>query len=275
MAKRKTKANATPLVVVEPEPFDAVPLAPEDANGNQPSALTSLADLRPDRKNANLGTDRGRAALAESVEACGLGRSIVVDKHGVVISGNKTLDAAKAQHADMELVPTTGTELVVVQRTDLDLIEDTRARRLAYYDNRVQELDINWSGAQLEADLLAGVEVGEAFFPEEFDRLVKTAPAPLPAPPEALDPGVDPLAPVAPAEPAAPAEPVEDPAVAAAQKAAEAGTEKPGTFLLTFNTLEQQLKWNAFMRRLREVYPGLPSSGARLAAHTAAHEVRQ
>ena len=56
-----------------------------------------------------------------------------------------------------------GTELVVVKRTDLDLERDPAARELAYADNRVAEVDLDWDVQQLEEDRAAGFNL-EPFF---------------------------------------------------------------------------------------------------------------
>ena len=44
-----------------------------------------------DSRNANKGTERGLALLDKSLRQYGAGRSILVDKNGRVIAGNKTL----------------------------------------------------------------------------------------------------------------------------------------------------------------------------------------
>lgn len=106
-------------------------------------------DLTQDPKNANLGTARGRAMLAKSLEIYGAGRSIVTDKHGTVLAGNKTAEAAARAGMPIRIVETTGAELVVVRRTDLDLDTDAAARELAYADNRVAEVDLQWDPARL------------------------------------------------------------------------------------------------------------------------------
>lgn len=214
-----------------------------------------MPDLKPDPKNANLGTERGRALLKESIETCGLGRGIVADKHGVIIGGNKTFEAAQAAGLGTEVVETGGQELVVVQRMDLDLITDVKARRLAYYDNRTQELDLSWSGPQIQADILAGVPLGEAFFPEELSVLASVDLKPEDA--VTLEATADPLA----AQP----EP---------EKPKNVTSGGPGSFVLTFNTIEQQLKWGALMRRLRERYPDLITPAARMAAHLTAAGIK-
>ena len=78
-------------------------------------------DLTQDPKNANVGTARGRAMLTKSLETYGAGRSIVVDKHGTILAGNKTAEAAARAGMPIKIVETTGEELVVVRRKDLDL----------------------------------------------------------------------------------------------------------------------------------------------------------
>ena len=43
------------------------------------SSPLQLADLRPDPRNANRGTDRGRTALGESLKTYGPGRAVLID----------------------------------------------------------------------------------------------------------------------------------------------------------------------------------------------------
>ena len=56
--------------------------------------VARIVDLIPDARNANKGTQRGRGMVEASLREVGAGRSIVIDKDGRVISGNKTLEAA-------------------------------------------------------------------------------------------------------------------------------------------------------------------------------------
>ena len=51
-----------------------------------------LPDLQADPHNANRGTDRGRAALAQSLRDHGAGRAVLIDRHGRIIAGNKTVE---------------------------------------------------------------------------------------------------------------------------------------------------------------------------------------
>ncbi len=110
-------------------------------------------DLRFDKNNANEGTDRGRELLSQSLSKLGAGRSIVCDKHGTVIGGNKTLASAQNLGLEIEVIHTQGDKLVAVIRDDLDLESDPRARELALADNRIAELDLNWDVEQLLQDV--------------------------------------------------------------------------------------------------------------------------
>jgi site-specific DNA-methyltransferase (adenine-specific) len=131
--------------------------------------------LKLDPHNANRGTDRGRRAVADSLAECGAGRSILVDRDGTVIAGNKTLEAAQAMGLPVRVVESSGDELVVVQRTDLvlDDAEDQRARRLAYLDNRAAQLGLDWDTDQILADLEAGVDLSGLWDDTELDELLQ------------------------------------------------------------------------------------------------------
>ncbi len=134
--------------------------------------LRSIADLRPDPHNANEGRKRGLDLLERSLERCGAGRSIVVDRHGMVIAGNKTLERAADQGFEIDVIQSDGRKLIVVQRTDLDLTSETdaRARELAIADNRVSEVDLSWDAEAL-LHQHPGVDLGGYFFDAELARL--------------------------------------------------------------------------------------------------------
>jgi DNA modification methylase len=116
-----------------------------------------ISELVLDEKNANKGTRRGRELLEYSLEKYGAGRSVVVDRHDRVIAGNKTIEAARAAGIkSISIIETDGSSLVAVQRGDLDLKKDQKARELAIADNRVSEIDLEWNPAilaSLDVDL--------------------------------------------------------------------------------------------------------------------------
>jgi DNA modification methylase len=123
--------------------------------------------IKPDERNANKGTARGRELLRKSLREYGAGRSILADRDGRLIAGNKTYEAAQELGLPVRVVEANGDELIVVKRNDLDLSERTgKARELAYADNRVAEIDLEWEAEQLAADLEAGIDLGELGFGE-------------------------------------------------------------------------------------------------------------
>ena len=46
-----------------------------------------MTQLTTDPQNANRGTDRGRAALEQSLREYGAGRAVLIDRHGRIIAG--------------------------------------------------------------------------------------------------------------------------------------------------------------------------------------------
>jgi hypothetical protein len=142
-------------------------------SNNQTATKTlKLADLKLDGHNANRGTVRGRKLLAKSLQRYGAGRSILLDKKGRVIAGNKTVEQAiAAGHKQVLIVPSDGTNLVAVQRTDLDLT-DSKAKALAVADNRVAELDLEWNSAELE-QISADADISDFFTAGELEGLLE------------------------------------------------------------------------------------------------------
>jgi DNA modification methylase len=135
------------------------------------SGPLTLGELAPDPKNANRGTDRGRAALAQSLRAYGPGRAVLIDRHGRIIAGNKTVEQAKRLGLPLRVVKTDGQHLIAVQRDDLDLATDPRAQGLAIADNRVGELDLEWDVAMLRQLHNDGLDLSAFWTPDEFAAL--------------------------------------------------------------------------------------------------------
>ncbi len=130
----------------------------------------TISDLSLDDKNANCGTDRGRKLLAESLKELGAGRSIVCDRNGKIIGGNKTLEQAISLGLEVEAIHTKGDKLIAVVRDDLDLDTDPKARALAYSDNRIAELDLSWDVEQILADV-DNINIEGLWTEEELNRL--------------------------------------------------------------------------------------------------------
>jgi hypothetical protein len=139
--------------------------------------VDTLRNLTPDIQNANRGTERGRGALEHSLRTHGAGRSILVDKHGRIIAGNKTVETAVDIGLEQALVvETDGTQVVVVKRTDLDLEHDPEAKALAVADNRVAELGLAWDADVLKALVAEQTDMTQLFTQNELAALVPYSP---------------------------------------------------------------------------------------------------
>jgi len=133
--------------------------------------IRSVADLTADPHNANLGTVRGREALDRSLREYGVGRAVLIDRNGCIIAGNKVAAEAKRRNVPLIVVKTDGSHLVAVQRTDLDLDSDPRARGLAIADNRVGELDLEWDVDMLKQLHADGLDLSAFWTDTEFATL--------------------------------------------------------------------------------------------------------
>lgn len=139
--------------------------------------IRNIQDLQPDPNNPNKGSERGSFLLEESMRNLGAGRSIVTDKNGIVLAGNKALQAAvDAGIEEITPVRTHGESLVVVIREDLDLYGDDRARELTIADNRAGEVGLTWDVNVLQAIKdSAEVKIERYFHEEELNRIIGAA----------------------------------------------------------------------------------------------------
>ena len=104
----------------------------------------SLDDLTPDDRNMNKHTSYGMSLIEKSIRKNKFGRSILVDKNGRIIGGNGVTETAMSMGETKTIVvETTGDELVVVKRTDVDL-DSKQGREMALADNATAVADIEW-----------------------------------------------------------------------------------------------------------------------------------
>lgn len=96
-----------------------------------------LKDLKQDSRNYRKHNDRNITLIRKSVDEAGLGRSIVIDKNNEIIAGNGLVSAI-SKDTPIKVIETTGDELVVVKRTDLDTNDDKR-KKLAVMDNSASD----------------------------------------------------------------------------------------------------------------------------------------
>lgn len=111
----------------------------------------TIADLIPDDKNLNKGTQFGQHLIEKSLRELGAGRSLLLDKNNRIITGNKTTEnAAAIDLNDVIIVESDGTKLVAVKRTDIDL-DSERGRKLALADNATSAANLEWDEEQMAA----------------------------------------------------------------------------------------------------------------------------
>jgi site-specific DNA-methyltransferase (adenine-specific)/site-specific DNA-methyltransferase (cytosine-N4-specific) len=109
--------------------------------------------------------------IEDSLRQYGAGRSILLDKHGRIIAGNKTAENAGAiGMEDVLVVQSDGTRLVAVQRTDLDL-DDPHTRQLAIADNRSGQVSLDWDSDVLKGLVDDGVDLAPFWTADELATL--------------------------------------------------------------------------------------------------------
>ena len=128
----------------------------------------SVKDYSLDPRNARRHPERNMSAMEASLRELGAGRSIVVDRDGVVIGGNAVFEKARELGIAVREIATKGDELVVVRRVDL-ATDDPRRKALALADNQIATL-AEWDEVVL-SELLTEIEEIE-FETMGFDPLI-------------------------------------------------------------------------------------------------------
>ena len=113
--------------------------------------IIDIEELAQDQRNFNKGTEQGQELMERSFKEMGAGRSILIDKNGNIIAGNKSQKAAIAAGIKkVRVIETTGDELVAVKRTDVDL-DSKKGREMALADNAASRLNLEWDEVELQS----------------------------------------------------------------------------------------------------------------------------
>jgi DNA modification methylase len=151
------------------------------------SETTSIADLKPDDKNARAHTPRNVGMIVDALHEVGAARSIVIDEDDVILAGNATIEAAGLAGIEkVKVIEADGETIIAVRRKGLTA---EQKRRLSYFDNRTAEL-AGWDAEQLLADLGAGVDLSGLFTDLELEDILGDALAEMETG-EAPEPQVD------------------------------------------------------------------------------------
>jgi hypothetical protein len=134
---------------------------------------TTIDQLIPDSANLNKGTERGNYMIERSIRELGWGRPIVVDKNNHIIGGNHAAEVAgQLGFEKVKIIETSGDEIVVHRRMDLDLsTDDPKARLLSIADNRSSQVSLNWDASGLAEIAASTPDLGWFFQKNELDLL--------------------------------------------------------------------------------------------------------
>jgi len=131
----------------------------------------NIEELVQDRHNFNKGTDEGSRLMEKSFTELGAGRSILIDKDGNIIAGNKSqLAAMKAGIKKVRVIESDGSELIAVKRTDV-AIDSKKGRELALADNLTTQVNLSWDEVELQsAEVEQGIDLPSwGLDPKEID----------------------------------------------------------------------------------------------------------
>jgi|SRR5579863_710717 len=104
----------------------------------QSNTIKTIADLKPDPKNARKHGERNIAMLERSLEQFGSAGSIVIDENSQIIAGHGVVEAAANVGIEkVRPVEADGNEIIAVIRRGLS---KKQKAELALADNRTQEL---------------------------------------------------------------------------------------------------------------------------------------
>ena len=131
----------------------------------------NIEELVQDQHNFNKGTEEGARLMEKSFTELGAGRSILIDKDGNIIAGNKSQKAAMAAGIKkVRVIESDGTELIAVKRTDIS-IDSKEGRELALADNLTTQVNLAWDNVEL-ASVAAeqGIDLPDwGLDPSDFD----------------------------------------------------------------------------------------------------------
>lgn len=112
-----------------------------------------IADLIPDDKNFNRGSEFGNSLIEKSFRKFGAGRSILLDKNNRIIAGNKSVEnAVSIGMEDVQIVESDGKRIIAVKRMDIDL-DSPEGREMALADNASAKANIIFDAELVEAEL--------------------------------------------------------------------------------------------------------------------------
>lgn len=109
-----------------------------------------IKDIKYDQHNYREHDERNLSLIKKSIQRCGAGRSILLDKNGEIIAGNATYKTLQELGIPVKIIPTDGKTAIALQRTDLDT-NDRKRKELAAFDNSTSD-NVKWDFDHIAAD---------------------------------------------------------------------------------------------------------------------------
>lgn len=107
-------------------------------------------DIKYDQRNYRDHDERNLSLIKKSIQRCGAGRSILLDKNGEIIAGNATYKTLQELGIPVKIIPTDGKTAIALQRTDLDT-NSRKRKELAAFDNSTSD-NVKWNFDNIAAD---------------------------------------------------------------------------------------------------------------------------
>jgi hypothetical protein len=94
--------------------------------------------IKYDKRNYRKHNEKNKALIKKSLEECGFGRSILLDKDDEIVAGNGVYEQAQKLGLKTKIIETDGSELIVLKRKDLRT-KDEKRKKLAILDNTTSD----------------------------------------------------------------------------------------------------------------------------------------
>ena len=95
-------------------------------------------NIKYDPHNYRIHGEENKRLINKSLVECGAGRSIVVDRDDVIISGNGVYEQAQSLGLKVRIIESDGNELIAIKRVDL-ATDDEKRKLLSFADNRTSD----------------------------------------------------------------------------------------------------------------------------------------
>lgn len=83
-------------------------------------------NIKYDPHNYRIHGEENKRLINKSLVECGAGRSIVVDRDDVIISGNGVYEQAQSLGLKVRIIESDGNELIAIKRVDLATDDEKR-----------------------------------------------------------------------------------------------------------------------------------------------------